>query len=299
MATYVSIDKTGDAPVVEKLYVTGDGRLVIKTAGNTAVRFNYMNSPDQRIYQNPLSDSVHFVSRFGSTFNFRVAVQPSAEIISEFHFTSFGSANWILPTESAGQTPESTVVNYAGNPTADAEADLKTAARDYHEYLESLSARLEGTEAKIWRSAVVGVAHDIIAKLHFGANVIMAKRVPSVSSLTVIQRIAWAKQGLLGPSDIRDLDPFTQVDERVHRIYSILDAGYVAPTIPFTYIDPRTSAPVKMVDAVNLCGTGTFTLDGGSSPADDVVGLGLNTITDFTGNNGVDIHGSWIDHLRE
>lgn len=184
--------------------------------------------------------------------------------------------------------------------------NLQAAATRYHQFLESLSARLEGQEAKIWLSHVVQKGHDWVAELHYGANVIVGRRVPSCASLTIEQRINWCNQGLLGPSDIRAIS-IADIAARVHKIYqALVDTNHTAPIIPVTYIDPRNATPVSMqahdsgdgtyiVDAIALSGTGSYTDTNGDSQT----GLGLDAITDFSGNHSVDVHGSWINNLSE
>ena len=184
---------------------------------------------------------------------------------------------------------------------------LKAAVTRYHEFLDLLSGFLEGPEAKIWLSYVVERGHDWVAELHYGANVIVGRRVPSCASLTIQQRINWCNQGLLGPSDIRSIS-VADIAARVHKIYQILfDTNHTAPTLPVTYIDPRNATPVSMeahnpagdgtyiVDAIALSGTGSYTDTNGDSQT----GLGLDTITDFTGDHSVDVDGSWINNLTE
>ena len=175
---------------------------------------------------------------------------------------------------------------------ADGLNNLKNAARGVHDYYNSLSDRLEGRESQFWRQSVVAKGHDIIAEMHRGTYIILRRLVPSVASLTIAQRLAWCREILLGPSDIRNLNPITEVNARVHRIYTILSEDFgEAPTSPFTYADPRnTPAPVKLVDSKSLSGTGTYTDSEGNSGT----GLGLNTVTSFT---GIDIDGSWIEDI--
>lgn len=175
------------------------------------------------------------------------------------------------------------IVKRSTQPTVES---LKIAARRFHEYLASLAERLEGEEARLWLSSAVAKGHDWIAELHYGTNIVVAKRTSALSTLTIAQRLAFLQQLMLGPADVRDLHPINQIPERIHRIYQILSRTspvHTAPSSPVTYIDPRgTPAPVTLDNAVALSAT-----------------LGLNTITDFTNPHGVDIDGSWIDNLTE
>lgn len=175
---------------------------------------------------------------------------------------------------------------------ADGLNNLKNAARSIHDYYNSLSDRLEGREAQFWHKSTVDKAHDILAEMHRATYIIIGRHVPSVATLTIAQRLAYCQQVGLGPTDIRHLNPLTQVNERVHHIYEILSvSSFAAPTAPFTYVDPRgVPAPVKLVDSASLSGTGTYTDSEGAAGT----GLGLNTVTSFV---GINIDGDWIDDL--
>lgn len=161
--------------------------------------------------------------------------------------------------------------------------NLKVAAYDYINALNALSIGLEGDEARLWSSAVVRKAHDIIAQLHFGANAILTRRTTATTALTIAQRIQWCRQGLLGPRDVRSFNPLTQQAEQIHAIYQVISLdSYAVPTVPFTFVDPRnTPAAVALTEAATL---GTA--------------LGLTSAITFTGDNLVDVRGSWIDKLK-
>ena len=150
----------------------------------------------------------------------------------------------------------------------------------YHEYLASLSARLEGEEAKLWSWDFLEKAHNWIAWLHHGTNVIGTNRTNLDVNLTIAQRIAWCQQSLLGPTDIRTI---TSLEGKVHKVYEILSSSsHTAPTAPVVYVDPRgTPSPVSLNAAVALSTT-----------------LGISAVTDFTGNHAVDVNGSWIKNLE-
>ena len=159
--------------------------------------------------------------------------------------------------------------------------NMKTWFRRYHDYLASLSARLEGEEAKLWQWDFLKKAHDWIAWLHHGANVVGARRTSVLESLTIAQRIRWCHQALLGPTDIRTI---ASVEGKVHKVYEILsDSNHNSPIAPVVYVDPRgVPADVLLNDAVMLSNT-----------------LGISAVTDFTGKYSVDVNGSWIDNLTE
>ena len=157
--------------------------------------------------------------------------------------------------------------------------NMKFWFRRYHDYLASLSARLEGEEAKLWSWDFLKKAHDWVAWLHHGTNVIGTRRTTALATITIAQRIGFCQQAMLGPADIRSI---TTVEGRIHKIYEILSASaHTAPIAPVAYVDPRgTPAAVGLNSAVTLSAT-----------------LGISAITDFTGDHAVDVNGSWINNL--
>ena len=170
--------------------------------------------------------------------------------------------------------------------------NLKRDARNFHEFLNGLSLALEGDEARLWSSNVVGFAHNWIRELHYGANVVVARRVTSVAALTIQQRMTWCRQNLLGPSNVRALNPLTQRKEIIHTIYEVVSAT-TAPSVPVTYINPLTGTPIDLRDAVSMAGDAAYTNRDGNTG----VLLDLQDATDFTGNHAIDIDGSWIDNI--
>ena len=58
--------------------------------------------------------------------------------------------------------------NLVKRTTLNTVANLKIDAENAHNFLNSLSERLEGAEARLWRSEIVAIAHDIVSQLHYG-----------------------------------------------------------------------------------------------------------------------------------
>ena len=173
--------------------------------------------------------------------------------------------------------------------------NLRRAALRVHNFYDGLSEALEGREARLWRSSIVQKAHDIIAEMHRATYIIIGRRVSSLSRLTISQRLLWCRQVLLGPSDLRDLNPVTDRDAIIHRIYEIISASsFMAPDSPYTYINPLATpapSPVSLVDAFGLSGTGNYTPEAGGDPQ---AGLGLDASITYT---GLDIYGSWTRQI--
>ena len=173
--------------------------------------------------------------------------------------------------------------------------NLRRAASGVHDFYDALSEALEGREARLWKSAIVQKAHDIIAEMHRATYIIIGRHVSSVAALTIAQRLIWCQQVLLGPSDLRHLNPITQRDEIIHLIYEIISAtSFTAPDTPYTYINPLATpapSPVSLVDAFGLSGTGNYTPSAGGDP---VAGLGLDATITYT---GLDIYGSWTQQI--
>lgn len=173
--------------------------------------------------------------------------------------------------------------------------NLRRAAAGVHNFYDGLSEALEGREARLWKSAIVQKAHDIIAEMHRATYIIIGRHVPSVAALTIAQRLVWCQQIALGPSDLRSFNPITQRDAIIHRIYEIISASsFLAPDSPYTYINPLATpapSPVSLVDAFGLSGTGNYTPAAGGDP---VAGLGLDATVTYT---GLDIYGSWTQQV--
>ena len=173
--------------------------------------------------------------------------------------------------------------------------NLRRAALGVHNFYDGLSEALEGQEARLWKSAIVQKAHDIIAEMHRATYIIIGRHVPSVAALTIAQRLVWCQQIGLGPSDLRSFNPLTQRDEIIHRIYEIISASsFSAPDSPYTYINPLATpapSPVSLVDAFGLSGTGNYTPAAGGDP---VAGLGLDASITYV---GLDIYGSWTQQV--
>ena len=142
-------------------------------------------------------------------------------------------------------------------------ANLRRAALGVHNFYDALSEALEGKEARLWKSAVVQKAHDIIAEMHRATYIIIGRHVSSVSALSIAQRLLWCQQVPLGPADFRHLNPIDDRDEIIHSIYEIISAtSFAAPDDPYTYINPLAlpaPSPVSLVDAFGLSGTGNYT----------------------------------------
>lgn len=170
-----------------------------------------------------------------------------------------------------------------------------------HDFFDSLSDGLEGREARLWKSEIVAKAHNWVRELHYGANVIILRRVPSVASLTIQQRIRWCQQTMLGPFDIRHI-PVTDVKGRIRKVYDTLSTGGAGdpgtPDNPVTYINPLVAptqaephkSSIPLATAIGLSGTGTYK----DASNQDQTGLGLNGVDTF---EGLDSDGTWIQRI--
>lgn len=139
----------------------------------------------------------------------------------------------------------------------DSTAGIRSSMREVRHYLNNLSQRLQEAGYAEPHIAIVKV-HDFMYRSHL-ASFIIANRM----TYTVQQKIDWAQQVVLGPSDI------TSPTDFYLRITTL-----TAPSAPFTWADPRDNSRTTVSGGLTLSGASGLNLLNNQIPPNTHIGDG-------------------------